>query len=275
MTTISYMGANLVAQQLNWSMTEGWWQGDTASNDWYSPLETFPERFAAFVDLTTEAGFDTLDVWTGQLNWEWATPEHLNAARAILADRSVSVASYAGSFGDTPEQFEAACRVAEALGTTILGGNTGLLGADRSTLIQILTRTGRRLAIENHPEHTPQEMLDKIGTDAGGLIGTAVDTGWWGTQGFDAADAIRELGPAVLHVHLKDILAEGAHETCALGDGVIDIVDCIRALDDISYRGPISIEHEPEHYDPTPEVILGKERYILWRDQLREAAEAV
>ena len=32
---ISFMGANLVAQQLDWSMTEGWNQGDTAANDWY------------------------------------------------------------------------------------------------------------------------------------------------------------------------------------------------------------------------------------------------
>ena len=35
-----------------------------------------PGWFRAFVDLVADAGFDALDVWTGQLNWEWATEQH-------------------------------------------------------------------------------------------------------------------------------------------------------------------------------------------------------
>lgn len=264
MQTISFMGANLVAQQLNWSMTEGWGQGDTAANDYYGPIATFPERFEAFVDLVVKSGFTSLDVWTGQLNWKWATPEHVAAARVILDRRGVNVASYAGYFGETAAEFQAACNVASALRTVILGGNTGLLKSDRAGLVAILESTGRVLAIENHPESTPQEILDKIGTDGRGLIGTAGDTGWWGTQGFDAATAIRELGPHVLHIHLKDIRAAGAHETCALGDGIVPVADCVKALVEIGYAGAISIEHEPEHFDPTQDVILSRERLLAW-----------
>lgn len=264
MTTLSFNGANLVAQQLDWSMTEGWSQGDNAANDYYRPIETFPERFAAFVDHIVDAGFDTLDVWTGQLNWTWATADHLAAAQEVLASKGVSVASYAGYFGDAVDEFRAACDVASALGTCILGGSAAALDADRVGVIETLRATGCLLAIENHPEASPAEMRDKIGADAEGLIGTAVDTGWWGTQGFDAAEAIRQLGDHVMYVHLKDILAAGAHETCALGDGIVPIEGCIAAMAEIGYAGAISVEHEPEHYDPTPEVILSRARILEW-----------
>lgn len=264
MNNLSFMGANLVAQQLDWSMTEGWGQGDAAANAYYEPIETFPERFAAFLTLASDVGFRSVDVWTGQLNWAWATDAHLRAAREALDEAGMMVASYAGLYGDTPEELRTACATASALGTRILGGNAGLLFSDRPTALAILRDTGRILAIENHPESSPQQILDKIGDDGDGALGTAVDTGWWGTQGFDAAEAIRQLGTHVTHVHLKDIRAVGAHETCALGDGVVPVQDCVHAIFDVGYAGPISIEHEPDHHDPMPEVIVSKVRLEQW-----------
>lgn len=264
MSSISFMGANLVAQQLDWSMTEGWFQGDTAANDHYRPIETFEQRFGDFVDLAVGAGFSDIDVWTGQLNWEWATPEHFAAARRVLDARGVTVTSYAGAFGATPDEVRAAAGVAVALGAPILSGNCELLATDRAALVAILVETGRVFAIENHPESSADEVLAKIGDGAGGLIGTAVDTGWWATQGADAADAIRRVSGHVMHVHLKDILAAGAHDTCALGDGIVDIPGCLDSMRDIGFTGPISIEHEPEHFDPVPDVVLSKVRLKEW-----------
>lgn len=268
MTTISFMGANLVAQQLDWSMTEGWFQGDTAANDYYSPIDTFEERFDAFVGLAVDAGFSSIDVWTGQLNWDWATEQHLAAARRVLASRGVTVTSYAGAFGDTVDQFRRASAVALGLGAPILSGNAGLRVTDRPALVAELNTSGLLLAIENHPEGASAELLEKIGDGADGRIGAAIDTGWWATQGADAADAIRQVGSRVLHVHLKDIRAAGQHETCALGDGIVNIEDCIAAIEEIGFAGTISIEHEPEHYDPMPEVILSKARLEAWMPAL-------
>jgi sugar phosphate isomerase/epimerase len=254
MNTISFMGANLVAQQLDWNMTEGWSQGDTAANDWYRPIETFEERFDAFVRTAVGAGFDTVDVWHPQLSYEWATEDHLAAAQRVLGKHGVSVASYGSNFGDTVEKFRRANEVAKALGTNILGGQTPLLFSDRASVIAILKEFGNVLGLENHPQKSAAELLGQIGRAHDGVIGATVDTGWFGTQGFDAAQAIRELGENVLYVHLKDVRAAGAHDTCAYGDGVVPIEDCVRALGEIGYSGPISVEHEPEHYDPIPEV---------------------
>jgi L-ribulose-5-phosphate 3-epimerase len=259
---ISFMGANLVAQQLDWNMTEGWGQGEKAANEWYRPLETFEERFDAFVRSAVEAGFDTVDVWHPQLSYEWATDQHLEAAQRVIERHGVTVASYGSNYGDTLEKFRRANEVANALGTRILGGVTPLLASDRESVIAILTEHGNVLGLENHPQKSSAELLEEIGTDHAGVLGATVDTGWFGTQGYDAARAIRELGDAVFYVHLKDVRAAGAHDTCAYGDGVVPIDDCVRALREIGYTGPISVEHEPEHYDPFPEVVRNRARLV-------------
>ena len=106
----------------------------------------------------------------------------------------------------------------------------GGFSGDPEALAPVLDAHGVRLGIENHPERTPAEVLAKI-ERGGGVFGTTVDTGWWGTQGYDAAQAIEELGEHVLHVHLKDVLAVGEpHETCRWGEGVVPIEECVRAL---------------------------------------------
>jgi len=262
MNRISFMGANLVAQQLGWRMTEGWAQGDRAANEWYRPLETFEERFDAFVAGAVELGFDTVDVWHPMLNYTWATDEHLARARAVIDRHGVVVASYGSNYGDTVEKFRRANEVASALGTRILGGQTPLLFTDRDAVITILHEHGNVLGLENHPQKTSAELLEQIGTDHDGVLGATVDTGWFGTQGYDAAQAIRELGDAVLYVHLKDVRAAGAHDTCAFGEGVVPIADCVRALGDIGYTAPMSIEHEPEDHDPRPEVVASRDRLV-------------
>jgi L-ribulose-5-phosphate 3-epimerase len=248
---ISFMSANFVARQLNYQMTEGWGQGDRATNAYFQPIESFGERFAALLAEVQAMGFTAIDLWTAHLNPRWATPEHIATSQALLAQYGLTVTSLAGGFGATREEVTASCRLAQALGTTILGGNSGLLVTDRPLLVGILRDHGVRLGIENHPEKTPQELLAKLDDGDDGVIGACVDTGWFGTQGFDAAFALVELRNHLVHVHLKDVLAVGAHETCRYGRGVVPIKLCVETLIRIGYSGPISVEHEPERADPT------------------------
>ena len=106
-------------------------------------------------------------------------------------------------------------------------------------------------------------MLDKVGHLP--RVGVCVDTGWFGAQGYDAPRAIEELGDRVLHVHLKDVLHEGEpHDTCRWGGGIVDIEGCVRALQRIGYTGAISVEHEPETYDPSDDVGAMREQLEGW-----------
>ncbi|HSJ53073.1 MAG TPA: sugar phosphate isomerase/epimerase [Anaerolineae bacterium] len=267
MNTISFMSANYVARQLGYRMRRGWGQGDRAANEHFRPIETFAARFEEIVRDVRAMGFDALDLWTSHLNPAWATPAHVDAAREVLGRHGVRVVSLAGWFGATPAEFEAACRLAAAVGTGLLGGSTAALDENRTEVVRALRRHGLRLGLENHPEKTPAEMLAKIGDGDDGLIGTTVDTGWYGTQGYDAARAIDALGPHILHVHLKDVLAPEAHDSCRYGRGVVSVRECVAVLKRAGYREAISVEHEPERYDPTEDVVAN---LAMLRDWLAE-----
>ena len=138
-----------------------------------------------------------------------------------------------------------------------MSGETGEAAA-------VLRERGVTLAIENHPERTPAEVLAKIEA-GGGTVAATVDTGWWATQGYDPVQAIEELGAGVAHVHLKDVRQVGEpHETCAWGEGIVDVEACVRALLRIDYAGFYTVEHEPEDRDPSEEIRAMRERLEGW-----------
>lgn len=263
-TVVSFMTANFVARELGWSMPD-WGAGDRAVQEAFRPIETFRERFAALCDEAVALGFAAIDLWDAHLSAGWATDGHIAIAVETLRERGLTVASLAGWLGSDVDRVERSCRIAAAVGAPILGGGTKLLSEDRGALVRLLDRYDLRFGIENHPERTPDEVLAQIGDGAGGRIGATVDTGWWGTQGYDAAAAVRELGPHVLHVHLKDVRHAGMpHETCGYGQGVVPLEASVGALREIGYGGAISVEHEPEDHDPRPAIREARQRLEGW-----------
>jgi len=276
--TISFMSANYIAREIGWHMPGGWMQGDGAANAWFSPVETFPERFDGLLRSVKALGYDACDIWTAHLNWSWATDRHLSAARELLERHGMTVPSLAGGFGGTIEELRAACRVAQAVGAPVLGGGTALLVEQRGGLVGVLREHGLKLGVENHQEKTPRELLGRLGKGDEDVVGAAVDTGWFGTQGYDAALALEALAPRLLQVHLKDIkarrkektgfqLVDAGHETCRLGGGIVPVAECVRVLGRLGYGGAIAIEHEPEDFDPSEDCRVGL-RFV--RDLLAE-----
>jgi len=262
--TISFMTANFVAREAGWRIPD-WGAGDRSVNEAFAPIATYAERLGAMLDEVVALGFEAIDLWEGHCSPRWASDEHLAIAEAALRERRLTVSSLAGWFGRDVAETAAACRIARAVGTGVLGGGTGLLDADREALVALLEEHGLRFGLENHPEPTPTAVLARIGDGAAGRIGATVDTGWFGTQGYDAARAIEELGDRVVHVHLKDVRHAGEpHETCGYGDGVVPLRECVEALRRIGYDGGISVEHEPYGYDPRPEIGRARELLTAW-----------
>lgn len=273
MLEIAFMGANYVARQVNWQMTDGWDQGEEATSAYFRPLATFADRFDELIAKVAGMGFRLFDLWTAQLSWEWATEQHLAAAREVLARHRIGVASYAGFYGTTPDEFERACRVAKGVGTRILGGVSPLYASDPGAVIDTLNRMDLVYAIENHMQRTPAEVLALIGDGAQGRVGTALDTGWWGTQGYDPVAAIRELSRHLVHLHLKDVRAAGGHETCRYGLGVVPVRECLAAARELGYLGTLTVEHEPPDFDPTDDCVANRAMLQTWQaDMNREPA---
>ena len=266
---LSFMSANYVAKELGYGAATEWGPFDDATNAAFEPLDTFATRFDDLLATITGIGFDAVDLWFGHLNWRWATPEHVALAREALARRGVRVASLAGSIGATTDDLAAACRLANDLDVDLIGGLGEVVRRDRDGAAAVLRAHGVRFGLENHPEKTPSEVLDAIGEDTD-VLGAAVDTGWWATQGYDPVAAIGELSDRLFHVHLKDVEVPGTHVACMHGEGCANIAACVEKLLAIGYSGPVSIEHHTFDRDPTAECAR---MLVLVREQL-SAAEA-
>lgn len=269
------MGANFVAREVGYQMTQGWEEGDAATQSFFRPEKTFSARFDAMLDEVCSIGFQAMDLWGAHLHPEWATDRQIREARKLLDAHGVSVSSLAVWLPEDPAQIEKICRMSVALDCGILGGGCapGVLTDGRGRLLELLGQYDLVFGYENHPEKSCGEILEKIGA-YNSRIGIALDTGWLGTQGADAAAAARELAPRVVHVHLKDILPPEkgpgptlramGHETCALGGGVVPVERCVRELKAAGYSGGFCIEHEPEDHNPMPEIAVSLERLNLW-----------
>jgi sugar phosphate isomerase/epimerase len=252
--SLSFMSANYVAKELGYGAADEWAPFDDATNAAFEPLAGFPARFDALLTTIAGLGFDTIDLWFGQLNWRWATPDHVAYARESLARHGLRVVSLAGSVGVTTDELAAACRLANDLDVDLIAGVGEVVRRDPAGAAAMLRAHGVRFGLENHPETTPQEVLDAIGEDAD-VLGAAVDTGWWATQSYDPVAAIGELAGRLFHVHLKDVEEPGTHISCMHGAGCANVAGCVEKLLEIGWTGPVSIEHEPYDRDPTDECV--------------------
>lgn len=259
---ISFVTANFVARALDYSLRPfNWAKADEATQRLFHG-ETFEEEFSEIMRVISDAGFKTLELWVAHLNYNRATQEQIQKAKQILKSFNLLVCSYAGGFGNLKEEIEKSFQLARAMGAKVLAGSLNEKLLDKA--YSLCQEHKIRLAFENHPDReTPEKIKDLIGNRKD-WFGACVDTGWFATFNIDASEAVRELGKKVFHVHLKDIKAVGAHKTCALGDGIVNIPAVISALREINYDGYISIEHEPEYHEPMQEVKKSLSRLREW-----------
>lgn len=254
---ISLVTANFLARTSKYKLTGGWMAGDQSTNQYFAPEGTFDARFRALLQDIRAMGFAAIDLWSAHLNWNWATQHHIELANNALNDYEITVTSLAGNFGSTRHEFESACRLAHHLGTRILGGLTSLVTTDRPFLVETLERYDLVLGYENHVEKNAEQVLEKIGESASGHLGATIDTGTFITERYDPALAIARLAPRIVHIHLRDVTAPGAEESCRLGTGAVPLRACLETLIQIGYQGGLAIEHEPEQYDPADDCIAG------------------
>lgn len=259
---ISFVTANFVGRALDYSVKPfNWGQADKATQRLFHG-DSFEKEFSEIMRAISDAGFKMIELWTAHLNYKRATQEQIQKAKQILKSFNLSVCSYAGGFGNSEEEVEKSFQLAQAMGANVLAGSLNEKLLDRA--YSLCQEYKIRLAFENHPDReTPEKIKTQIG-DRKEWFGACMDTGWFATFNIDASEAVRELGKSVFHVHLKDIKKAGAHETCALGDGIVNIPAVISALKEISYDGYLSIEHEPEYHDPMQEVKKSLSRLGEW-----------
>jgi sugar phosphate isomerase/epimerase len=117
-----------------------------------------------------------------------------------------------------------------------------------------------RIAIHNHgPEdklwHSPLDVLKAVeGMDP--RIGCCIDVGHAVRAGTDVVEAIREAGPRLFNVHMKDLTNfESKESQVAVGDGIMPVRKMFEALIAIKYPGFVDLEYEIHPDDPMPGAI--------------------
>ncbi len=139
-------------------------------------------------------------------------------------------------------------------------------------ILDVFDEVGVKFGLEVHPTEiafdisSAQRALDALGNRE--AFGFNYDPSHFGYQGVDYVEFIRTFRDRIYHVHMKDVWWSerptragvfGGHvnfghsdrfwDFRSLGRGSIDFEEIIRALNEIGYQGPLSIEWEDSGMD--------------------------
>jgi L-ribulose-5-phosphate 3-epimerase len=259
----SFITANYVARAKGYNGEPNWGVHDQATRD-----NTSADQWGFICRDVARQGFKAIDIWTAHCHWQHHDREgYPERVKALCAENGLEVTSYAGGIPiKKPADLDAPLAFMNRIGAPIFaGGIHGLPVADLAPAVQdACQRHGVRWALENHPEKSADEILNKIGNGKFDRCGVALDTGWCAIQHMDALDATKRVRPSLFILHLKDVVAPGSHDTCAIGEGVVPCEQVVRYLVETNWSGAICIEHEPYDRDPMPEVKRSLERVQQW-----------
>ena len=116
-----------------------------------------------------------------------------------------------------------------------------------------------RFAIHNHgPEdkiwHSPLDVLKAVG-NMDPRMGCCIDVGHTVRAGTDVVEAIKQVGPRLFNMHMKDLTSFDSKESqVAVGDGKMPVRQIFETLIATKYKGFVDLEYEVHADDPMPGV---------------------
>jgi sugar phosphate isomerase/epimerase len=198
-------------------------------------------------------------------------PEQIQAVLKVCKDYGVTPAGYGvQGFTKDHDANKKAFELGKALGIKYLSADPTPDAFD--SLDKLCDEY--KIAIAIHP-HGPAgkkqlhrwysaEIILKAVKDHHELIGTCLDTGHLIRaailgEKLDPAQQIRVMGKRNFGIHLKDNDNEAEKRgdpdsNVVFGKGALDVEGVLKALKDVGFKGPISIEYESHPKDPSPDV---------------------
>lgn len=114
-----------------------------------------------------------------------------------------------------------------------------------------------KIAVHNHgPEDknfpTPQSVLEAV-KNLDPRCGLCIDAGHTARTGVDVVESVREAGPRLLDMHIKDLrdFKDKASQV-PVGDGAMPVVALFKELKKMNYQGGVMLEYEVEADNPLP-----------------------
>ncbi len=210
-------------------------------------------------------------------------PAHIKEQKAKLANSGVTLAAY-GVVGFDANETKAreVFDFAKAMGLKSISANPKKDTATFDLLEKLVEEYQIPIAIHNHGPGALYDKVDDILEMVDGrspLLGACVDTGHYLRSNEDPVEVIQKLGKRVFGVHFKDVRTIRSEEEKAklmavlpknranhlekegkiftiLGEGELNIVGVLRALREIGYTNPISLEYEENPQNPLSDIEL-------------------
>ena len=217
----------------------------------------------------------------------------LSRAKAIEAIKTlntpyVSIKSFHMPYEDSTQQLEAERKEFTDAGLTILSGGNNSITKDTDQDVEFFFKYARtcgmpmlviapteqtlpriekfvkqydiKVAIHNHgPEDkhfpSPQSVLKAVkGMDP--RVGLCIDVGHTVRTGADVVESIKEAGPRLLDMHVKDLRSLSDKDSqCAVGEGKMPMVVIFKQLRKMNYQGGVMLEYEINADNPLPGMI--------------------
>lgn len=114
-----------------------------------------------------------------------------------------------------------------------------------------------KIAVHNHgPEDkhfpTPQSVLAAV-KNMDPRCGLCMDMGHSARTGVDVVESLREAGPRLLDMHIKDLKSfTDKNSQVPVGDGKMPIPAIFKELKRMNYQGYVNLEYEVDADDPLP-----------------------
>lgn len=245
---------------------------DTRTNGFALGTQSYTFRLFTFEEAcakTAAAGLKTTELFPGQKvsaalpdqkTGPGISPEGMAAVKEILKKYNIQPVAI-GVIG-IPKEEDGARKIfefAKELGIKVINTEST---ESIDTIEKMVKEFDIKVGYHNHPQRAdnpnykvwdPNYILE-LTKDRDARIGSCADMGHWTNSGLAAADCIRLLKGRVVSSHIKDI-ANGSRSVTRPGLGRAKLDEALKALREVNFDGPISIEHEINWENNVEDVI--------------------
>ena len=217
------------------------------------------------IEAMRSIGIGSVELWNGHLDPIKASEADFKATRNKLDDAGIRVSSYCVNFpvDATDEHLDRGFTGSGLLGTKLMTTSV------KKPIVPRLDQWARKykvtIGLHNHwfgqspPERravefeTPDDFLNAL-KGASQYLAINLDIGHFHAAGFDPVSFIRENHRRIISLHIKDRDKDEARTQKRFGQGVTPIVEVMKLLKSLKYKGAANIEYEPEQEDPVEGV---------------------
>ena len=185
---------------------------------------------------------------------------HVDEQKAKLKKAGVTLLAYGViNFDANETAARTSFDFAKAMGIEALSANPKKDKATFDLLDKLVAEYDVAIAIHNHG---PKALYDKISDveemvkDRHPKVGACVDTGHYLRSDENPVDAIERLGKRVFGVHFKDVktLENKSKQFRILGEGDLNVLGCMQALQKLDYKHGLSLEYEEKPKNPLSDI---------------------